>query len=747
MAGERTLPGLGLTGFWDLGSPYKDQMDENLRRASLHLQPSITESRATEPGSPTNGTIYRATGAWGGATTGQIVVRDNGAWVAYTPQEGWEFWDRAADAKIRFDGTAWVTIAEGGGGASSFLGLSDTPANYTGKAGKFVRVNAGASALEFTDPPEGGGGGGGQAMGVASWTPPGNIFTTQGTVDATTINALQSDDTWLIRTTGARDAWAHVAVTPGADFDVVFLLAGAMENDTFLSYGVFVEDGGNGRKTEFHFRYNDAFHQITYNGTTYVADSSAFSPNASLRPYGPTYWRIERVGSNLHFSLSSTGIDWLRVWTVAVTNNSQTDITRVGFSLHTPSLDAGNALWVRCLGYSATGPEPELVLGAGGEGGGGGEGATTFLGLTDTPSAYTGAGGKIVAVKSDGTGLEFIDPPEPGEGGGGGGGASALDDLDDVIFDHDEVSPSMIGRPLGIIQTFPSIQVGILSELQAIPVRGGYDILAAHDFSATPLTDLAIAGTDAYDEIIAIGVNLVCAAQIHFQPLPDGINADLTNIERSRITSTSATAVSITAVQDGSGLFTLSGSATAGNGVSFTARFNGFRSGMPITMNRHAGIKALSSVAYLEIEHAVQPVLTDVLAARITAMASITAGQVYVIGIRQSAQPLVAPFDYEGSPSGAATLARFVVPIGARLRNGAQGRFHVGTSPAALTTLEVRRNGTPVGTITIPATSGDPVVSIPTTEDLDAGDVLTLNATGASTFVDVFGSLILEGRE
>jgi hypothetical protein len=35
---------------------------------------------------------------------------------------------------------------------------------------------------------------------------------------------------------------------------------------------------------------------------------------------------------------------------------------------------------------------------------------STFLGLTDTPNNYTGEGGKIVAVKGDETGVEFITP-------------------------------------------------------------------------------------------------------------------------------------------------------------------------------------------------------------------------------------------------------------------------------------------------------------------------------------------------
>lgn len=43
----------------------------------------------------------------------------------------------------------------GGGGASDFLGLSDTPASYSGASGKIVRVNAGSTGLEFVTPSAG----------------------------------------------------------------------------------------------------------------------------------------------------------------------------------------------------------------------------------------------------------------------------------------------------------------------------------------------------------------------------------------------------------------------------------------------------------------------------------------------------------------------------------------------------------------------------------------------------------------
>jgi len=41
---------------------------------------------------------------------------------------------------------------ESGGGASTFLDLTDTPANYTDQAGKYVKVNAGETALEYGTP-------------------------------------------------------------------------------------------------------------------------------------------------------------------------------------------------------------------------------------------------------------------------------------------------------------------------------------------------------------------------------------------------------------------------------------------------------------------------------------------------------------------------------------------------------------------------------------------------------------------
>ena len=50
------------------------------------------------------------------------------------------------------DTTGAITWAEGSGsGVTTFVGLTDTPLNYTGYAGYFPKVNAGATALEFAE--------------------------------------------------------------------------------------------------------------------------------------------------------------------------------------------------------------------------------------------------------------------------------------------------------------------------------------------------------------------------------------------------------------------------------------------------------------------------------------------------------------------------------------------------------------------------------------------------------------------
>ena len=62
------------------------------------------------------------------------------------------------DQVLKYNSTTskWENKADGGGGgggSTTFLGLTDTPANFTSQAGKYLKVNAGATALEYVTLP------------------------------------------------------------------------------------------------------------------------------------------------------------------------------------------------------------------------------------------------------------------------------------------------------------------------------------------------------------------------------------------------------------------------------------------------------------------------------------------------------------------------------------------------------------------------------------------------------------------
>lgn len=69
----------------------------------------------------------------------------------------------------------------------------------------------------------------------------------------------------------------------------------------------------------------------------------------------------------------------------------------------------------------------------------GGGGATTFVGLSDVPSAYTGHGGKQVRVKSDASGLEFVTA-----GGGSGDVVGPASATDNAIARYDTTTGKLL---------------------------------------------------------------------------------------------------------------------------------------------------------------------------------------------------------------------------------------------------------------------------------------------------------------
>lgn len=117
---ERTLPGLGLTGFWDLGANnWKAGMDLNLRKLSLLVQLSVLSMTTALPSTGlADGMIYIIPS---GGDAKKIAIYDESAWVYFTPAEGWLAYVKDTDKYVKFDGTNWVDLTTGGGGGTAAM--------------------------------------------------------------------------------------------------------------------------------------------------------------------------------------------------------------------------------------------------------------------------------------------------------------------------------------------------------------------------------------------------------------------------------------------------------------------------------------------------------------------------------------------------------------------------------------------------------------------------------------------------
>jgi hypothetical protein len=112
MAGERTLPGQGLTGYWTPGSDgWETGMDANIRKVSVLLHNKALSRTTALPGSPTDGDIHLVPAA-DVTNPNKIAARDNGAWVYFTPTTGTVVWSVEDDEFMYFDGSGWEPLAD-----------------------------------------------------------------------------------------------------------------------------------------------------------------------------------------------------------------------------------------------------------------------------------------------------------------------------------------------------------------------------------------------------------------------------------------------------------------------------------------------------------------------------------------------------------------------------------------------------------------------------------------------------------
>jgi len=113
-------------------------------------------------------------------------------------------------------------------------------------------------------------------------------------------------------------------------------------------------------------------------------------------------------------------------------------------------------------------------------------GASSFLSLSDTPSSYTGAGSKVVRVKSDESALEFVEAGAPGahHTTHESGGSDAIK-LDDLAAPDDNTDLDVSTSKHGLCPKAPNDTTKFLRGDGAwgVPAGGGSDYLFRDQFA------------------------------------------------------------------------------------------------------------------------------------------------------------------------------------------------------------------------------------------------------------------------
>ena len=269
------------------------------------------------------------------------------------------------------DLTTTISLA-GIGGTNAFTGLTDTPANYTNQGGKLVAVNSGASGLEFVDKSTVTSGfstdkiseGNSKAEIIDTNTE--SKFTVD--IDATQIFEIGAGGPKIHRADSSLEG-GSISFNRAADDALAF------EIDV---YGSSSSDSGR-------FRIVD---QTVGGG----AERFAIGPNGEigLGYVSATSASYGTAGQVLTSGGPGAGATWADASGGGGTDNY---VDSVSFS--------GGTL---TLGRTGSLPNLTTTINLAGVGG-----TNAFTGLTDTPANYTNQGGKLVAVNSGASGLEFID--------------------------------------------------------------------------------------------------------------------------------------------------------------------------------------------------------------------------------------------------------------------------------------------------------------------------------------------------
>lgn len=145
----RDLPNLALKAFFDLGEDgWDDEMSLNLLKLSVLVQGGAINLYAAEPGAPTNGDVIILDETHA-THPNAVAIRDAGAWVYVTPQEGWLVYNRTTNTYVSFDGTEWAPLDIGGVISIPYsVGFGFTTALT---ASEIVLLHTFAEAVTFAD--------------------------------------------------------------------------------------------------------------------------------------------------------------------------------------------------------------------------------------------------------------------------------------------------------------------------------------------------------------------------------------------------------------------------------------------------------------------------------------------------------------------------------------------------------------------------------------------------------------------
>jgi len=313
----RTLPGLGLTGFWDLhAGGWKDAMDTNLLTLSALVQLVVKSSTTALPGSPINGDIYIVpSGA--GTNPNKIAIRDNGAWVYLTPTTGMEAYAIDSGAKLRFGGSTWA--ATGG----STLVAKDEGSVVDSAITSFDFVGAGVATTtdgsgHATVTIPGATGGGGATLEGAFTAPPAASTWTKQNFDSTKTHLVDFSSPC----SGVRiyeDVYAYGNVNsiryalkaiPGAHWDVKTRLRRHTRLTSYMSWGLVVRDSASSKSAILGFS-NEAngITAVQFTNDTTYSGFSSFGGNQM--PWMSDIWlRITYDGTDCTFWQSMDGVYW-----------------------------------------------------------------------------------------------------------------------------------------------------------------------------------------------------------------------------------------------------------------------------------------------------------------------------------------------------------------------------------------------------------------------------------------------------